>query len=357
MLSIQQDVAATQTRCVAGQPDRFDYLELAEWQEFVELHPDSTVFHHRNWIELIKNHYGLTSYFPCLRRGEEIAAAVPFLSCRSLFGARKLVCLPYSDYLRVLGRRPHAAESLINALRRNHPPCDCMGLRTDTALADVPSTSHSVRHEVRLASSAAALWKMFRPSIHRNIKKAQRAGLQFVKRTDRDAMEAFYQLHVLTRRKLGVPVQPKRFFERLQQQIVEAGLGYVGLVLNAERPVAGGVLLTFNRTVTYKYAASHPAALADRPNDLLVYSSLRLAAEDGFQVFDFGISNRKHEGLRRFKQNWGADEIDVHSVQIVGRERMPTDESKLLKLTKVMIRNSPAIVCRSLGEVFYRFAN
>jgi CelD/BcsL family acetyltransferase involved in cellulose biosynthesis len=231
-----------------------------------------------------------------------------------------------------------------------------MSVRTDTALENVPSRSHSVRHEVALSPSVSIWSKKIKPSVHRNLHKARRIGLQFVKRCDANAMEEFYRLHVLTRRKLGVPVQPKCFFGLLWRHVLAEGLGYIGLVLKSGQPVAAGVFLTFNHTVIYKYAASRPDALANRPNDWLVYNVLRLASEEGYRVFDFGISDRKQAGLRRFKCNWGAKEIDVHTVQLVGRAKRPVEESTLFKLTGCVIRNSPPVVCRCLGEVFYRFA-
>ena len=356
MILTQTHLDAAETPPVAHDCGRLDYLGLAEWQEFVESHPESTAFHHRNWIETIQQHYGLNLHIPCLKRGGEIQAAIPFLSARSLFGATKLTSLPFTDCLRILSCDPRAAEALATALVSSHPPCNSMSVRTDTALASVPSSSHTVRHDVLLADPWAALRKKIKASVHRNLHKAKRVGLEFVKRTDANALDEFYRLHVLTRRKIGVPVQPKRFFERVHRHVIAEGLGYIGLVYKAARPIAGGVFLTFNNTVTYKYAASRPAALADRPNDWLVYNALRLASEEGYRAFDFGISNRKHEGLRRFKANWGARETDVHTVQLVGREKMPIDESTLFKLTSCVIRNSPAVVCRCLGEVFYRFA-
>jgi lipid II:glycine glycyltransferase (peptidoglycan interpeptide bridge formation enzyme) len=331
-------------------------LNLAEWQAYVESHPDSTAFHHRNWIEAIRQQYGLQAYIPCLKQGGEIQAAIPFLSGRSLLGAAKLTSLPFTDCLRILSRRPEAAEALAAELVRRHPPCKSMTVRTDTVLARTASISHSVRHEVRLEPSFAALSKRFKPSAHRNLHKARRVGLQFAKRVDAAAMEAFYWLHLLTRRKLGVPVQPKGFFQRLQQNIVQAGLGYIGLVTKEGQPLAAGLFLAFNRTITYKYAASHPNALADRPNDWLVFNALRLAGEEGYGCFDFGISGRRQAGLQRFKRNWGADEIDVHTVQIVGRAKTPIEESALFKVAGGVIRHSPPVICRCTGEILYRFA-
>jgi CelD/BcsL family acetyltransferase involved in cellulose biosynthesis len=356
MLATPHNTTATRPTPAASSAARLAYLDLAEWQEFVESHPESTAFHHRNWIETIAQQYGLGIHIPCLKSGGEIEAAIPFLSSRKLFGATRLISLPFTDCLRVLSRGPSAAEALTSALTANHPPCDSMSLRTDTALRNVVSHSFAVRHEVVLPPSVSELSKKFKPSTNRNLHKARRLGLEFVKRTDEKAMEEFFRLHVLTRRKLGVPVQPKRFFGLLWKHVLAEGRGYIGLVFKGQEPVAGGVFLTFNRTVTYKYAASQPAALADRPNDWLVFNALQVAVEEGYEIFDFGISDRHHEGLRRFKRNWGAEEIDVHTVQIVGQARRPVADSRLLKLTAWGIRNSPVVVCRCLGEVFYRFA-
>jgi CelD/BcsL family acetyltransferase involved in cellulose biosynthesis len=357
MLSAQPQLELTETPLpVAVSAARLEYLKLAEWQEYVESHPASTVFHHRRWIETIQQHYGLDIHIPCLKSGGQIEAAMPFLSSRLPFGRVKLSGLPFTDCLSILSTRSHAAEALVAALRCNPPRCDSMRLRTDNVLPSTPSASHAVRHEVALSHSFDAVRKMFKTSVHRNLQKAQRSGLQFARHSDANALEAFYRLHVLTRRKLGVPVQPRRFFELLQERVLKEGMGYVGLVLKAERPVAAGVFLTYNNTTTYKYAASDPAALADRPNDWLVYNALQLAQGEGYQLFDFGISDREQEGLRRFKCNWGAREIDVHTVQIVGRLKPRIEKSSLFKLTSCVIRNTPSMVCRCLGEVLYRYA-
>ncbi len=356
MLTTEENTTSTQTRPAAPSSAALDYLTLDEWQEFVESHHDSTLFHHRRWIETIQAQYGLDLYIPCLKSGGETQAAIPFLAKRTVLGGTKLYSLPFTDYLRILSRRADAADALVGLLTTNHHPCNFMNLRTDTPLAGVPSASYSVRHEVRLGSSFADLTKHFKTSVHRNLQKAQRAGLEFATRTDADAMGQFYRLHVRTRRRLGVPVQPKHFFQRIWEHIVQTGFGHIGLVNKAHQPVAGGVFLAFNGTMIYKYAASEPAALGDRPNDWLVYSALQRACDEGCRAFDFGISNRAQEGLRRFKCNWGAAEIDVHTVQLVGRPRSPLEQSATLKAMRFVVRNSPAIVCRSLGEVLYRFA-
>ncbi|MDA7887404.1 GNAT family N-acetyltransferase, partial [bacterium] len=56
-----------------------------------------------------------------------------------------------------------------------------------------------------------------------------------------------------------------------------------------------GVLLSSNRRLIYKYAASNPDALADRPNDWLVYHCIKMAVDTGHKYFDFGISEKSQE--------------------------------------------------------------
>ena len=75
-------------------------------------------------------------------------------------------------------------------------------------------------------------------------------------RTDRPALEDFYRLHVATRRRLGVPTQPRRFILAFEA-LFAAGLGFVLLVRRGDRPVAAAVFLAFGATLLYKYGASN----------------------------------------------------------------------------------------------------
>ena len=115
-------------------------------------------------------------------------------------------------------------------------------------------------------------------------------------------METFYRLHVMTRQKLGVPVQPKSFFRRLSEQVLQRGFGFVGVVTKENEPIAAAVFLTYNNRMIYKYAASHSNALEHRPNDCLVHNAIQLATEEGFDdaldVGPGGNAGRNHNQIR-----------------------------------------------------------
>jgi lipid II:glycine glycyltransferase (peptidoglycan interpeptide bridge formation enzyme) len=229
-------------------------------------------------------------------------------------------------------------------------------VRSDRPLAGAAIANDGVRHTIDLYRPLPEIRAQFDKNLVRNLRKAESHKLRFQRRDDPAAMEAFYRLHGMTRRKLGVPVQPKRFFTRLQEMVVAPGLGFVALVEKDGRPIAAGIFLAFNRTMIYKYGASDPAALEHRPNEFLMDHAIRLAVHQGCVGFDFGVTANSNEGLRRFKRKWGAAESEANYSYLVGQPRPRAEDSRWVKAASLVIRRSPLVVCRALGEAFYRFS-
>ncbi len=209
------------------------------------------------------------------------------------------------------------------------------------------------RHLLPLAEDPAEVEQRYSKSqIKRGIKKARRENLSAERRTDAAALDAFYALHLKTRQRLGVPTQPKRFIQRFEE-LFDAGLGFVELVLDEGRPIAAAVFLSFNGTLTYKYGASDAAALGKRPNNLLFSEVIRWACEAGFHTLDFGRTDIDNEGLRSFKRSWGADESELSYTYLADRE--PTLQPALRdRVMGTTIRRSPAVVGRLAGAALYR---
>ena len=345
--------------CATGYLERAE-LDLEEWQAYVAAHPRSTPFHHRRWIETLIDQYGFRPFIPAVKSGDRVRAAVPFLAGRSLKGRVRMTSLPFSDCVEVLSHDDEASDQLVSYLRSEPPACHSMSIRTDRPL-ESPAVAEEtptdwVRHELAVDRPVQELKSQFPSSLKRNLRSAERAGLVFSRRCDTEAMEIFYRLHVKTRRQKGIPVQPRGYFRRLLEGVLQQGLGYVGVVTHEDRPVAAAVYLHFNGTVVYKYGASAADALSVRPNEWLMYQAICLASEEGNSRFDFGVSARDQEGLRRYKRKWGAVESDVYTVPLVGPAESPHHDSAAVKIAAGVIRRSPTIVCRMLGEVFYRFA-
>ncbi len=333
-------------------------ISIDQWHEFSRCHPDRMIFHHRCWIELLMEQYRLACRIPAVLRGGEIVAAAPFLKTRSLSGKRKYVSLPFTDYVHPLVARDDMRDELRSALIQDPVLCRSRAvlLRTDKPLTESLAPCRWIRHRLDIARPVAEIRKGFDRRVLQNLRRGEQGQLRYSTNTDAQSMETYYRLHLTTRRRLGVPVQPRSFFRRLQQRVVSQGVGFVGLVHHNETAIAAGVFLGDGDVLFAKYLASDHNALNLFPNEHLVFQTIQEAIARGHRVFDFGICPREQEGLRRFKLKWGTVESDIFHDNLLGGQERFGQDSGLLKLVKGVIRHSPPVVCQLVGELFYRFS-
>jgi CelD/BcsL family acetyltransferase involved in cellulose biosynthesis len=335
-----------------------DPIADPRWLTFVEGNPTAEIFHHPLWLELLRSQYGYELQARCVADGGGIEAGVPIARIDSRLTGRRLVSLPFSDICSPAlapGADPAAMDVLGRALVEESASSG-LDLTVHGPLPHAPDAfvqHRFYRHLLSLAGDPAEVERRYSKSqVRRGIKKAKREGLRWERRTDAAALDAFYALHLGTRRRLGVPTQPKRFIRRFEG-LFAAGLGFVGLILDGGRPIAAAVFLTHNGTVTYKYGASDARALGKRPNNLLFSEAIRWACAAGFQTLDFGRTDLDNEGLRSFKRSWGASEVELSYTYLTESEPRP-DQGARDRVVAATIRRSPAIVGRLAGEALYR---
>jgi hypothetical protein len=168
-----------------------------------------------------------------------------------------------------------------------------------------------------------------------------------------EAVDAFYALHLLTRRRLGVPVQPKRFFRMLHERVIAPGLGFVVLARHKSRPVAAAIVLDHKHTLTYKFGASDPSTRELRPNHAVFWSMMAWGISNGRRFLDMGRSDVDNTGLRQFKSSWGATEVPL-VYSFVGEA--PREGAGPARLLRPIIRSTPPTICRLIGETLYRYS-
>src|SRR4029453_12938871 len=138
-------------------------------------------------------------------------------------------------------------------------------------------------HHLALEADAdAVLARTSKSQIRRGIKKAEREGVTTRVGTDVAALDAFYRLHLRTRRRQGVPIQPKRFI-RSFEELFERDLGYVLVARHERRAIAAAVFLSYRGALTYKYGASDERFLGVRPNHLIFAEAIRAACAEGLR--------------------------------------------------------------------------
>ena len=333
-----------------------DPIEDARWLELLQRAPDASVFHHPAWLRLLGDAYRYAMWAVCVREDGRLVAGLPVASVASRLTGRRLVALPFSDVVEPVlgGGAPEVREQLLAALdaerRRLGVPLEVHG--------DVPELAGAVPGDrflhqwVPLAAGTEAVLTRVDPSQRRHARRAREKGVTARRRVDREAIEAFFALHVRTRHRHGVPTQPKRFFRRFERLFAD-DLGFVLTGEHDGRVVAASVYLQFNGVMTQKYNASDPDRRDLRANTLIVTEALRLAREAGCHTFDFGRTELDNAGLRSYKRDFGARERQLTYTKVpVG----PVGHSvrSVAGYQKAAIRRAPPAFGRLVGALLYR---
>lgn len=339
---------------------RIDPLADPRWSALLAAAPEARVFHHPAWLELLAAQYGYAVGAVAIA-GEDgaLQAGLPFCRVASRLTGTRLVALPFSDLcppLAAAGTPPAALAALGAALQRI-PADEGLDLEVRGEVAGAPAAGAGPRflhHELDLTAGADAVLAAAHTQHRRGIRRAEREGVRVVRRTDRAGLDRFYRLHAATRRRQGVPVQPRSFIRRFEG-LFDRGLGHVLLAEHAGGDAAAAVFVGFGGSLIYKYGASDPSCLGARPNHAIFAEAIRWGAEQGHRVLDFGRTDLDNPGLAAFKSNWGAVQRELAYVRLPPRAaRGDSGPGLARRAAGSIIRRSPPVVGRAVGAALYR---
>jgi len=331
----------------------------ARWLEIVASHSEATAFHLPAWIEAIAATYGYRGLVLLLEGDDgRLLGGLPVVECRGPLGRRRLVSLPFTDHCPPL-ITPGAYAELAAALGEWRASHDAIGLEIRDQLPNVEGALTQVigtRHVLTLEADSAAVFRRFdRSRIQNRIRTAQAAGVQAVLTRSHADLEVFYRLHCVTRRRLGVPVQPLRFIENVWEKLVKPGFGLLVLARVDDRPIGAALFLAANRRLIYKYSASDSTHWKLRPNLVTLWAAMEWACVNGYVSLDMGRTDADNESLRVFKAGWGAEEVPLVYTHY-GAAGEGLLRGSFARVLSNVIRRSPTVVCRALGETLYRYA-
>jgi hypothetical protein len=332
-----------------------DPRNLAWWDSFVADDPEATIFHGSAWARVLADTYGfIPRYF--VGEGQTGWCVVPMMEIRGIFARRHGVGLPFSDAVSALGARGPVLAETTRALadfaaRRGWRSLE---FRDSLPIPGAHASKRFVHHQVRLDDDVEAVGKALHESIRRNIRKAERSGVRVSCSRDGGAMEGFYRLHCLTRRKHGLPPQPLIFFRNLWRELIDPGRGFVACAWHGGRLVSAAVFLHFGSSAIYKYGASLETHHHLRANHLVMWRSIQKCMQGGCRLLSLGRTDLGQEGLIRYKQAWGAEEKPNPYTRTGSEERKSTLRTMVRGMIGATARRMPIPVLRVIGEIAYR---
>ena len=153
----------------------------------------------------------------------------------------------------------------------------------------------------------AALLANFSQGVRRNIRKAEKAGVE-VKVVGEEALDDFVRIMQVTGERDGFSTRPKSYFVKFLRGLGENVRLYAGYYQG--KMISGAVCTNYAGKTCYVYGASDNSDREVMPNYLMQWEMIRWAVETGCTVYDFqGVSgnldpNSHMYGLYRFKSGF-----------------------------------------------------
>lgn len=332
-------------------------IEDNNWKSFVNCHPDAIPFHHPAWAKLISECYGYPAFVYALTdQDNQIQAGIPIIDFNSWLTGHRWVSLPYTDFCPPLSNNPSVLEQLLDVLQKrteeqNIPYCEIRWMLPSRKNQYIASDFFI--HTLDLSTDIDSIYKRFNSNHRRNLRKVNNRNIQVINLETKTEFDIFYKLQTQTRKRLGVPVQPKKFFGMFWDNIIKAGLGFVLITYYNQDPISGGVFLHFNDTVIYKYGATNENFWDIYPNKLLMWQAIKMSCELGYKILNFGNSPSSNQGLIQYKRGWGAIEEKLYYSYIGSSPKIKQEDGNK-KIVEEIIRHSPSAICRYMGELFYK---
>jgi Acetyltransferase (GNAT) domain len=325
---------------------------LPVWRAALNQLTGATFYHSESWIEALRASYPLELEIATLHREGVLRAAAVFARSKGLFSTR-LVSLPFSDCGGPLAINDDARAEFLRALASSNQASsiEIRGAAGPTPWKNVDCFAHWT---LDLNRPFGEMQSGFARTVRSGVKRGLKDDVRIDRGTSADYVSRFFDLQLRTRRRLGIPPQPFKFFAAVHEKFARTGDCEVWFATRGGRDEAGLVLLRDGNQLCYKWGArvenAHPGA-----NHLLVANLIKeYAGRPG--SMDFGRCDTRNQGLVRSKAELGCviRPLPYAYFPKTPRNISPEVLSGPTKILSVVWKRLPLSVTRVLGEALYR---
>ncbi len=343
-----------------------DPQSYIQWDQFLINHPGAEIYHHSLWKELIQLSFRRLEpkYLVVVNGDGKLIGITPGFISSKLLSNRLYLSLPMASYCDPLFQSKNAeamlikhfknlcSEKIINAIQINaierHPILETEGYQRLTEY---------VTHFSHINLPLDALLNRFhKSSIQQRIRRANRFGLTVRRSNSILDIEVFYRLHLLSRKRLGLPALPLIFFETMWKVFYNSGMLDLLITTYRDVDISAMILLKFKDRVYSEYTVTDPNYFNRNPNHFIIWKAMEIAHFEGYKFFDFGRSSIQNIGLINFKKRWGTKTKQLHYYSS-GKQLMAVNSSSYWKIHtfRILCRQMPPELLKVLGNTIYRY--
>jgi len=308
----------------------------------------ASVFHSHSWGDVIEHTFNYKRIYLLAEEESKVEGILPLFYLKKIFTPKRLVSLPVSDLGGPVGT-PNAVSELIESAQQLMVDLSCefielkgpiiekdyfVGEKYSTFLLDVPDSEDD-------------LLKVIGKKNRNLVRKAIKNGVKIEQCTDLSDVAFFWDVYAETMKQLGTPPYPKSFYENILKFMVKGGRASILLAKKEDVVLGGAIFLRFGETMYYLAGVTPHRNQNLSPNNLLVYTGLKIAQKSGLKTFDFGRTRR--EGVFNFKKSWGGTPKELPYYYKALNPDKKVSSSKITSLAPLWRKLIPLPASKILG--------
>ena len=340
---------------------KLDPLTNQRWHEFTNRHEDASAFHSVCWMQVLNRTHGYQPIvYTTSAPSEDICNGALFCRVDSCLTGKRLVSVPFADHCQPLVADPSAWREICDqvvadCIAEGMKQVELRPLYYCNAFEQFPGFRESKRfffHQIDLCDDWDIIQSRFhKTSVQQMVRRADRDGLSYEEGRGSQCLDAFYKLLLITRRRQGMPPQPKRWFRNMLDFF--GNDAKIRLAFLDGVPTAAIFTIMHKSVCYFKYSCSNPNHSVHGGTQKLLSEAIREAKECGCRIFDMGRSDPENPGLVQFKDRWGADR---HALTYYRYPPSAAADAQLgwkRKLAKVVLCRTPYALLAALGALVY----
>ncbi|WP_341218138.1 FemAB family XrtA/PEP-CTERM system-associated protein [Neptunomonas phycophila] len=328
-----------------------DDATTEQWDLFVDQHDSSTFFHRAGWKKVMEKAFGHPCYFIYAQSDGDIVGILPLVHVKSLLFGNSLISVPLCVYGGVVANNDEAQQALLQYAcdLAEQFKVDALELRSiEPTGAGWPSKSLYYTFRKSIVADHEANMKAIPRKRRAMIRGGIAAGL--VGEHDQGC-ERFYRAYSESVRNLGTPVFSLKYFKVLRE--VFGDDCRVLMITHEGKDVASLMSFYFKNQVLPYYAGSFDTAKHLKAHDFMYWELMRISADEGIELFDFGRS-KENTGPFLFKKGWGFEPEQLHyEYHLVKADKVPelNPTNPKYKMFIEMWKRLPLPVANTLGPM------
>ena len=294
-----------------------------EWDAIIQQCPNTTAFQSLAWRDALAGAFKqLTPSYLLIKQEDSVVGGLPAFVFQPIPGIRLWHSMPWNLFggihlMNPVDVDPKTLVASIETTAVKNGWCEIRWTLTPehtTTYSDYftetgyERTNHFT-HLLKTSEDVDSLWHAYNKRVRGAVRKAEKSGVEVTDTNSEAALSTFYDMYLLTVKRLGGTPKPRSLMQTLlQQKVAKLAIAtYRGTI------IAGLLYLYFNRTVTLWCEASVPAFLKYRPNNAIFHHIITQACREKYEWVDFGASPPENTGLIAHKEQYRAVRTDFAS--------------------------------------------